>query len=93
MNKFSTGRRRLVFAAVLSTLLLSATLVTPSRVDSRPAYRVYYAKEIIYYSDASHSQEVGVGYIYCNGTSTLDGTSTPYRTEQIIDVCCGSVPC
>ncbi|HEY9402371.1 MAG TPA: hypothetical protein VIQ24_06735 [Pyrinomonadaceae bacterium] len=58
-----------------------------------------YAKEILYYSDASYTNHVGTGMIYCNGSSTLDGTSTPYRQENIMDVCCrdpgwnGCVPC
>jgi hypothetical protein len=93
MNKFSRVRRGLILAAVLLTPLMSGAFVPPTTVSSKAAYRVYYAKEITYYSDASHTQVVGVGNIYCNGTSTLDGTSTRYRTEQITDVCCGSVPC
>jgi len=87
MNRFSRVRRALVMAAVLLTPVLSGA------VGSKPAYRVYYSKEITYYNNAAHSQVVGVGYIYCNGTSTLDGTSSPYRTEEILDVCCGGVPC
>jgi hypothetical protein len=56
-----------------------------------------YEKEITYYNDAAHSQVVGTGHIYCNGRGTLDGTSSPYHTEEILNVCCpthnGCVPC
>lgn len=98
MNTFSRMRRGLIFATVLLTLVLSGATVPPSKVSSKSAYPLY-SKEITYYSNASYSQVVGVGVIYCNGTSTLTGTSTQYRTEEILDVCCpdpggnGGVPC
>lgn len=92
MNRFSRVRRALVFAAVLSAPVLSGVFLTPSSVSSKAYPR--YAKEITYYSDASRTQEVGFGWIYCDGSSGLDGTSSPYRTEVIVDVCCpGGVPC
>lgn len=93
MKTFSRVRRALVFASVILTVVLSGALEPANSVNSTTAYKVYYAKEITYYSDASKTTEVGIGYIYCNGTSTLEGTSTRYRTEVIIDVCCGGVPC
>jgi len=98
MNRFSRVRRALVFASVISALLLSGAFAPSGKVNSRAAYPRY-SKEIVYYSDASYTTEVGVGYIYCNGRSTLEGTSTQYRIEQILDVCCadpggnGGVPC
>lgn len=93
MSTFSRVRRALVFAAALSTLVLSSGVLPPGSVSSKSAYP-YYAKEITYYSDSSRTQVVGFGWIYCDGSSGLDGTSTPYRTEVITDVCCrGGVPC
>lgn len=89
MNRFSRVRRALVFAAVLSAPVLSGVLFPPRSVSSK----LYYAKEYTYYSDASKSHVVGFGWEYCNGSSGLDGTSSPYRTVVIVDVCCGDVPC
>jgi hypothetical protein len=95
MTLRSRVTRRFVFAATLALLLLGAFLPS-SRVSSKAAYPRY-SEEITYYSDASHTQQVGTGMIYCNGRGTLTGTSTPYHTEEIIDVCCpdpnGGVPC
>ena len=93
MNRFSRVRRGFILAAVPLMLVFSGAIVPSNRVNSTTAYKVYYAKDITYYSDASKTQIVGYGYIYCNGTSYLEGTSTRYRTEVITDVCCGSVPC
>ena len=88
--------RRLVFATTLAVIIGGAVL--PSRkVSSSRASCVGYEKEITYYNDAAHSQVVGTGHIYCNGRGTLDGTSSPYHTEEILNVCCpdqfGCVPC
>jgi hypothetical protein len=91
MNAFSRVTRRFVFAATLA-LLLSGAFLPPNKVSSRPAYTMY-EKEITYYSDPGHTQYVGTGHIYCNGRGTLTGTSSPYYTEDILNVCCGSVPC
>jgi hypothetical protein len=83
--------RRLVFGIALTLMIGGA--VWPSRgVSSKPAC-VLYEKEITYYNDAAHSQVVGTGHIYCNGRGTLEGTSSPYHTDEILNVCCGSVPC
>lgn len=92
----STGvARRLVFVAALALMIGGA--VWPSRgASSKPAC-VLYEKEITYYSDASHSYVVGTGHVYCNGQGTLDGTSSRYSTEEIVNVCCYDpqecVPC
>jgi hypothetical protein len=88
--------RRLVFGTALALMIGGAVL--PSKGVSY--FRVScagYEKEITYYNDAAHSQVVGTGHIYCNGRGTLDGTSSPYHTEEILNVCCpdqfGCVPC
>lgn len=95
MSLFSRARRRFVFAAVTLTLLLSGAFLPPSGgghtlvVSSALAGTSYrYSKEIRYYSDATYTNQVGTGMIYCNGTGTLDGQSTAYRQEDIIDICC-----
>jgi hypothetical protein len=89
LKRLTRARRALVFAAVLLAPVLSGVFLTPRSVSSK----LYYAKEYTYYSDASKSQVVGFGWEYCNGSSGLDGTSTPYRTVTVVDVCCGDVPC
>lgn len=98
MRLFSRVKKQFVFAALVLTLLLSGAFLPSSTggwasVVSASVRAVRYSKEITYYNNAAHTTVVGTGMIYCNGSSTLDGTSTPYRTEEILDVCCGSVPC
>lgn len=87
--------RRLVFVAALA-LMIGGAVWPPSDVHSEPSC-VMYEKEITYYNDAAHSYVVGTGHIYCNGRGTLDGTSSAYSTEEIVNVCCpdeyGCVPC
>jgi len=92
MKQFSRVIKPLIFATVPLTLVLSSAFL-PSRAVSATASYPTYSKEITYYSDAGHTNYVGTGMIYCNGRGTLTGTSSPYHTEEIIDVCCGSVPC
>jgi hypothetical protein len=93
--QLSTRMRRFVFGAALALMLGLA--IVPSRGVSSPVSCVLYEKEITYYNDAAHSYVVGTGHIYCNGRGTLDGTSSPYHTEEILNVCCadpyGCVPC
>jgi hypothetical protein len=88
--------RRLVFVIAL-TLIIGGAVLPSRRVSSSRASCVLYEKEITYYNNAAHSQVVGTGHIYCNGRGTLDGTSSPYHTEEILNVCCadpnGCVPC
>jgi hypothetical protein len=92
-----------MFAALLLALVLSGAFL-PSRdggyvpgVSSTSAAGVRYSKNIYYYDSPDFTNHVGTGTIYCNGSSTLEGTSTPYYQEEILDVCCyyagGSVPC
>lgn len=87
--------RRFVFGLALA-LMLGGVLAPSRSLSSTPAC-VLYEKEITYYNDAAHSYVVGTGHIYCNGRGTLDGTSSPYQTEYILNVCCydpyGCVPC
>jgi hypothetical protein len=97
MKLFSRVTRRFVFAASLALMLTGALLPSSSsghnRGVSAPATYVRYEKEITYYSDPGLTNYVGTGHIYCNGRGTLTGTSSPYYTEDILNVCCGSVPC
>lgn len=96
MRLSASVARRLVFATTL-TLIIGGAVLPSRRVSSSRASCVLYEKEITYYNDAAHSQVVGTGHIYCNGRGTLDGTSSPYHTEEILNVCCadpnGCVPC
>ena len=95
MRLSTSVTRRFVLGATLA-LMLGGILV-PSKGVSSTASCVMYEKEITYYNDAAHSQVVGTGHIYCNGHGTLEGTSSPYHTEEILNVCCpwqnGCVPC
>ena len=88
--------RRIIFVTTL-TLMIGGAVLPSRRVSSSRASCVMYEKEITYYNDAAHSQVVGTGHIYCNGRGTLEGTSSPYHTEEILNVCCadphGCVPC
>jgi hypothetical protein len=96
MNRFARITRRLVFTATLALLLLGAFFPLSGggytrAVSATVAYG--YEKEITYYSDPGLTNYVGTGHIYCNGRGTLTGTSSPYYTEEILNICCGSVPC
>lgn len=94
MHLFSSLKKPFVFAALTVALLLASALL-PSRagrVNATAAY-VRYSEEITYYSDPGHTHYVGTGIIYCNGRSTLTGKSSPYHTEEELDVCCYGVPC
>ena len=99
MNLLSRRPRRFVFAATLSLLLLGALLPLKGGGYTRAAsatvaYSGYgYEEEITYYSDPGLTNYVGTGHIYCNGRGTLDGTSSPYHTEEVLNTCCGSLPC
>ncbi|MDX6693071.1 MAG: hypothetical protein QOF02_674 [Blastocatellia bacterium] len=97
MKLFSRLTRRFVFAATLTLMLLGAFLPSSSsghnRVVSVTTTSIGYEKEITYYSDPGLTNYVGTGHIYCNGRGTLTGTSSPYHTEEILNTCCGSVPC
>jgi hypothetical protein len=85
--------RRIVLAAILA-LMASGVLLPSGSTGAASAAPVLYEKEITYYSDPGLTQYVGTGHIYCNGTGTLTGTSSPYHTEEILNVCCrGGVPC
>ncbi|HEV7857958.1 MAG TPA: DUF6289 family protein [Pyrinomonadaceae bacterium] len=98
MNLFSRVRKPFVFAALVLALMLSGAFLSSNRgggaheVSATSAYPRY-STEYTYYSDASHTTEVGSRYINCAGRATTSGTVTPYYTSEIIDVCCGSVPC
>jgi hypothetical protein len=94
MRLFSNLKKPFVFAACTLALLLASAFV-PSRagrVNATTSY-VRYSEEITYYSDPGLTNYVGTGTIYCNGHSTLTGTSSPYHTEEVLDVCCYGVPC
>ena len=88
--------RRFLLAAVLGLMTLGVLLPSgsgdyTSKVSAAPMYGN--ELEITFYSDASLTTVVGIRHIYCNGRGTLTGTSSPYYTEEILNVCCGSVPC
>ena len=96
MNRFSRMMRRFVFAATLSLLLLGALLPLNGGVYTRgvsAAVGYGYEEEITYYSDPELTNYVGTCHIYCNGRGTLTGTTSPYYTEDILNICCGTVPC
>lgn len=88
--------RRFVFAATLALLLLGTFFPLSGGGYTRgvSATAVYgYEKLITYYSDPGLTHKVGTLHIFCNGSGTRTGTSSPYHTEVILNNCCGSVPC
>jgi hypothetical protein len=96
MNLRSRILRRFVFAATLSLLLLGALLPLNGggytrSVSATVAYG--YEEEITYYSDPGLTNYVGTCHTYCNGRATLTGTTSPYYTEEVLNTCCGSLPC
>jgi hypothetical protein len=97
MNLLSRVRRPFIFAALVLALMLSGAFLRSSRGGSAHEVSTVtsygHSTEYTYYSDASHTVEVGSRYINCAGRATTSGTVTPYYTSEIIDVCCGSVPC
>jgi len=88
----SKAKRRFILVAVLGLMALG-TLLPSGGTGAVNASPVYYEKEITYYSDPGMTNVVGYGHIYCNGRGTLEGTSSPYHTEEIVNVCCWGVPC
>ena len=99
MNLTSKLRSRIIFVALALALLLSV-LFLPSTgglsgrsVVAAASGHYRYSTEYTYYSDASLTVEVGSRYINCAGHATTSGTVTQYYTSEIIDICCGSVPC
>lgn len=97
MRLFSRVGKSFVFAALVLTLLLSIAFLPSSSGGGVPevcAASTYgYSTFITYYNDAAHTTEIGTRYIRCNGRATTTGSTSPYYTSEIVDVCCGSVPC
>src|ERR1043165_7965676 len=97
MKLFSRARRLFLFAALVSTLMLSGAVLPSGKVKSTPQPR--YSWDIHYYSDATYTTEIGERYVNCNGQGTLTGQSSQYQQAEIVDVCCmdpghnGWVPC
>ena len=96
MNLLSRITRRFVFAATLSLLLLGALVPLNGGGYTRVASATVaygYEEEITYYSDPGLTNYVGTCHVYCNGRGTLTGTTSPYYTEEVLNTCCGSLPC
>lgn len=97
MRLFSRVGKSFVFAALVLTLLLSIAFLPSSSGgglrEACAASAYGYSTFITYYNDAAHTTEIGTRYIRCNGRATTTGSTSPYYTSEIIDVCCGSVPC
>jgi hypothetical protein len=51
-----------------------AAALFPGSTIARPAYSI----ETIYYSDASHTVEVGTRMLNCSGQNSSTGEKTPY---------------
>ena len=97
MNIFLRVRKSFVLGVLVLALIFSGAFLSLSRggsareVSAASAYR--FSIDYTYYSDASHTVEVGWRYINCAGHATTSGTVTQYYTSEIVDVCCGNVPC
>lgn len=98
MRLFSRVRKSFVFAALVLTLLLSSAFLPSSggggsREVCAASAQYGHSTFITFYNDAAHTTEIGTRYIRCNGKATTTGSTSPYYTSEIVDVCCGSVPC
>ena len=95
MKLFSKVKKLFVFAALVLALMLSGAFLPSSRAGSTApiAGCVGHSTWVTYYSDASYTVEVGHRYIKCNGTGTLEGSSSPYQQSEDLGVCCGCVLC
>lgn len=89
---FSGLKRPFLVAALLLTLGLSGTSVSPSRVASTATCPdemvVYY-----FYSDETHQVEVGQRHYWCDGRITGWGTMTLYDWSETIMACCNCAQC
>lgn len=86
------AKRRFILVALLALMTFGVFLPNDNRTTANAAI-IMYEKEITYYSDPGMTNVVGYGHIFCNGRGTLEGTSSPYHTEEIVNVCCWGVPC
>lgn len=98
MNLFSGVRKPFLFAALALTLMLSGDFLSSSgvvraRAVGAASAHLKYSTVTFYYSDASHTQQIGYRYIDCTAHGTLYGTTSPYYTIENIDACCGTSPC
>lgn len=51
--------------------------------DRSPSAVARRLRVVYYYNNAQHSKRVGIGRFYCNGRSSLEGTSTQYSVEVV----------
>jgi hypothetical protein len=76
-----------VLAALLVALTFTVVLLAPPPAGACAGYAV----ETIYYSDASHSTQVGSCYRDCSCNVTCDGVRTSYVTRDYY--CCSYNGC
>lgn len=85
----NTLRRRLAAAIVAPMLLATVSAAAPlpvANVHAEAADRVAYKDT--YYSNASHTTIVGVGYGYCDGDYIMSsGYQTSYYTTKYYPPC------
>lgn len=97
MNLFSRVRKLFIFAALVSTMLLSSAFLPSqsggSTTEACAVSGYTYSRIYTYYSDATYTTEVGWRYIGCNGRGTTTGITSPYFTYENVNVCCGSYEC
>ena len=85
-------RRPFVVVAVLLTLAFSGSSGPPTRVASTancpPEMLLYY-----FYSDETHTTEVGQRHYWCDGRITGWGLMTLYEWSEVYMPCCNCGPC
>lgn len=93
MNLYPRVKRSLALVALALTLVLSGAFLSPSRVAST-ATCPRTSTLVHYYSDASHTTEVGERYFKCDGTATyIYGVGSEYYDSEFVDACCGCQIC
>lgn len=78
---------KLVLATFFTVTIVG--LVATMRPARSTAVLPQCSSETDYYSDASHSTQVGEKFIYCNGQTIITGTITSFK-EIIITGACSS---
>jgi len=67
-------RKLFLLLAAIALLATSFIITAPRTAAALPSQSC----DCIYYSDASHTTEVGERFVYCNGQIYRWGTTSPY---------------
>ncbi len=80
---------------IITKLIVLAVLITVAAFslfgEKKVSARVCHEVEHYYYSDATYTEEVGMKFIYCNGTYTW-GQVTQWDSIMDGETCCANCP-